>query len=77
MEKLYTLNPKALWAQFRKEHFAFWMVCFYMILQYFDPLEIYHSLTFLHLDKVVFFWPCLPCRWTPKDAGCGIRPMCG
>jgi hypothetical protein len=52
MEKLYTLNPKALWAQFRKEHFAFWMVCLYLLLQYFDPLRIYHGLDFLPLDKV-------------------------
>jgi O-antigen ligase len=66
MEKLYTLNPKALWAQFRKEHFAFWMVCFYMILQYFDPLEIYHSLTFLHLDKVVFFLALLALPMDPQ-----------
>ena len=54
MEKLYTLNPRVLWAQFRKEHFAFWMVCLYLVLQYFDPLQIYQSLAFLHLDKVAF-----------------------
>ncbi|HEY1890280.1 MAG TPA: O-antigen ligase family protein [Steroidobacteraceae bacterium] len=52
MEKLYTLNPKVLWAQFRKEHFAFWMLCLYLILQYFDPLRIYHGLDALPLDKV-------------------------
>lgn len=54
MEKLYTLNPGALWAQFKKEHFSFWMVCIYLVLQYFDPLRIYHSLSFLPLDKVAF-----------------------
>lgn len=52
MDKLYTLNPKALWAQMKKEHFAFWMICFYLILQYFDPLQIYHGLDFLPLDKI-------------------------
>jgi putative inorganic carbon (hco3(-)) transporter len=52
MEKLYTLNPKALWEQFRKEHFAFWMVCLYLVLQYFDPLRIYASLDAIPLDKV-------------------------
>ena len=51
MEELYTLNPKALWRQFRKEHFAFWMACFYLVLQYFDPLRIYHHLDGLPLDK--------------------------
>lgn len=52
MEKLYTLNPRALWAQFRREHFAFWMMCFYLMLQYFDPLRIYHGLDILPLDKI-------------------------
>jgi putative inorganic carbon (hco3(-)) transporter len=52
MERLYTLNPKALWSQFKKEHFAFWMVCLYLILQYFDPLRIYQTLSSLPLDKV-------------------------
>lgn len=52
MDKLYTLSPKVLWAQFKKESFAFWMVCCYLILQYFDPLQIYHELAFLPLDKV-------------------------
>lgn len=52
MEELYTLNPKALWRQFQKEHFAFWMVCLYLMLQYFDPLRIYGSLSGLPMDKV-------------------------
>ena len=52
MEKLYTLNPKALWSQFRKEPFAFWMICAYLVLQYFDPLRVYHMLDFLPMDKV-------------------------
>ena len=73
MEKLYTLNPKALWAQFRKEHFAFWMVCFYLFLQYFDPLQIYHSLSSLPLDKVAIALaflalPLDPCRRRVRDA---------
>lgn len=53
LTELYTLNPKALWAQFRKEHIAFWMMCAYMVLQYLDPLRIYSALEFLPLDKVV------------------------
>lgn len=52
MESLYTFNPKALWSQFRKEHFAFWMACLYLMLQYFDPLRIYPILDALPLDKV-------------------------
>lgn len=73
MDKLYTLNPKALWSQFRKEHFAFWMVCFYMALQYFDPLEIYHDLAFIPWDKVaialaILAVPMDPCRRWVRDA---------
>jgi putative inorganic carbon (HCO3(-)) transporter len=52
MESLYTFNPKALWRQFRKEHFSFWMICLYLVLQYFDPLRIYSALDVLPLDKV-------------------------
>jgi putative inorganic carbon (hco3(-)) transporter len=52
MDTLYTLNPKALWSQFRKEHFAFGMVCFYIFLQYFDPQQIYHYLSFIPWDKM-------------------------
>lgn len=52
MDRLYSCNPKALWSQFRKEHFAFWMICFYFVLQYFDPLRIYHVLDFLPMDKI-------------------------
>lgn len=52
MESLYTFSPRALWNQFRKEHFAFWMVCLYLILQYLDPLRIYPVLENLPLDKV-------------------------
>jgi len=64
MEKLYTFNPKALWAQARKEHFAFWMVCFYVMLQYFDPLRIYSLLAFLPWDKIAI---CLAVLAYPMD----------
>lgn len=53
MDKLYTLNPKALWSQFRKESFAYWMICLYLVLQYFDPLRIYNEFDFLPMDKLV------------------------
>lgn len=52
MEKLYSLNPLALWRQFRREHLAFWMMCLYLLLQYFDPLRIYPLLAVIPLDKV-------------------------
>ena len=73
METLYTLNPKVLWAQFKKEHFAFWMLCLYLVLQYFDPLRIYHHLATLPLDKVaiglgLLTLPIDPCRRRVRDA---------
>lgn len=73
MNKLYTLNPKALWAQFKQEPFAFWMVCLYFVIQYFDPQEIYPRLNFMPWDKVaiglaVLAWPLDPHRRWVKDA---------
>lgn len=73
MEELYTLNPKALWRQFRKEHLAYWMTCSYLFLQYFDPLRIYHSLDGLPLDKVtiglaLLALPMDPCRRWVRDS---------
>ena len=41
MDKLYTLNPRVLWSQFRKEHFAFQMICLYLIMEYVRPQSIY------------------------------------
>ena len=52
MDKLYTLNPRALWSQFRKEHFAFWMICLYLIMEYVRPQSIYPGLDFLPWEKV-------------------------
>ena len=73
MNKLYTFNPKALWTQFKREHFAFWMICLYLFVQYFDPQEIYHRLDFLPWDKValglaVLAFPLDPRRGRVKDA---------
>ena len=73
MDKLYTLSPKALWSQFRQEHFAFWMLCFYLILQYFDPVNIYAHLDVLPWDKIVLgltvlAWPMDPRRRWVRDS---------
>ena len=75
MDKLYTLSPKALWAQFRREHFAFWMICAYLVLQYFDPAKIYEHLhlDFIPWDKIilgltVLAWPMDPHRRWVRDA---------
>jgi putative inorganic carbon (hco3(-)) transporter len=72
MEKLYTLSPKAFWSQFKQEHFAFWMLCVYLILQYFDPAKIYQQLDVLPWDKIVLgltvlSWPMDPKRRWVRD----------
>ncbi|MGH2443831.1 MAG: O-antigen ligase family protein [Chloroflexota bacterium] len=72
MEKLYTFSPKALWSQFKQEHFAFWMLCIYLTLQYFDPAKIYQSLDVLPWDKIflgltVLSWPMDPKRRWVRD----------
>lgn len=66
MEELYTFNPKALWRQLRKEHFAFWMACLYLMLQYFDPLRIYPLLDALPLDKVTIGLALLTLPMDPR-----------
>jgi putative inorganic carbon (hco3(-)) transporter len=73
MEKLYTLSLRALWSQFRREHFAFWMLCAYLALQYFDPANIYTHLDVLPWDKIVLgltvlAWPLDPHRRWVRDA---------
>lgn len=73
MDKLYTLNPKALWSQFRKESFAFKMVCFYLILEYVRPQSIYPGMDFVPWDKVaiglaVLALPMDPRRSWVRDA---------
>ena len=72
MDKLYTFNPRALWSQFRKEHFAFWMVCLYIVLQYFDPMAIHPALAIVPWDKVALVlaalsWPLDPKRRWVRD----------
>ena len=73
MNELYTLSPKALWTQFKKEHFAFWMICLYLIIQYFEPQQIYHHLDFIPWDKVaiglaIVSLPMDPCRRRVRDS---------
>lgn len=59
--------------QLREEHFAFWMICFYLVIQYFDPQKIYPRLDFVPWDKValgiaIAALPLDPCRRRVKDS---------
>jgi putative inorganic carbon (HCO3(-)) transporter len=73
MNRLYTLNPKTLWEQLKREHLAFWAVCLFFVVQYFDPQQIYPRLDFLPWDKIavglaVLALPSDPNRRWVKDS---------
>lgn len=53
MDTLYTLSPRALWSQLKREHFSFWMLCAYFILEYVRPQSIIPALDVLPWDKIV------------------------
>ena len=53
MDALYSMNPAALWRQFKKEPFVFKMACLYLILEYVRPQSIHPDLDFLPWDKIV------------------------
>ena len=52
MDALYSFNPFALWRQFKKEHIAFKMACFYLILEYVRPQSIHPELNIVPWDKI-------------------------
>ncbi len=66
LSKLYTFNPKVLWRQFKRENLAFWMICFYVFVQYFDILKIYPPLDFMPWDKVAIGLAFLALPIDPK-----------
>jgi len=53
MDGLYRLSFKAIWTQFKQEHFSFWMICAYLFFQYFEPQSIYPALDVVPWDKVI------------------------
>jgi putative inorganic carbon (hco3(-)) transporter len=71
MDKLYTLNPRALWSQFRKEHFSFWMICLYLIMEYVRPQSIYPALDVLPWEKVFLGLAALALPMDPRR--CWVR----
>lgn len=66
MDELYTLNPRALWSQFRKEHFAFKMMCLYLIFEYLRIQLIYPRIDFLPWDKIVLGLAALTLPMDPQ-----------
>lgn len=47
MEELYALKPKAIWRQFWNEHWSFWAICGYLIIEYVRPQTIIPALDIL------------------------------
>jgi len=43
-DPLYALHPKALWAYVKTQPASFWLICFYLFLEYVRPQSIYDSL---------------------------------
>jgi O-antigen ligase len=52
MADFYALKPGALWNFFRKEHFSFWAICGYMIIEYVRPQMIFRQLDILPWAKL-------------------------
>jgi len=52
MEGLYSLSPRAIWTVLKDEHFSFWMVCGYLVLEYFRPQSIIPALDVVPWDKL-------------------------
>ena len=47
MHQLYQLKPTALWQAFRKESLSYWLICFYLFLEYVRPQTIYPAIDVL------------------------------
>jgi putative inorganic carbon (hco3(-)) transporter len=47
MEDFFALKFKPMWAWFRREHFSFWMICGYLIIEYVRPQSIIPALSVL------------------------------
>jgi hypothetical protein len=47
MQEFYALRLRSLWAYFRGESIAFWMICGYMFVEYVRPQSIFPALDFL------------------------------
>lgn len=51
MEDLYALRPAGIWRQFKKEGFAFWMICGYLVVEYVRPQSIHPQIDILPWAK--------------------------
>ncbi|MGM0767441.1 MAG: O-antigen ligase family protein [Pseudomonadota bacterium] len=52
-EEFYSLRIAPVWRHFRKESFAFWMICAYLFFEYVRPQSIYPVINFLPWTQLV------------------------
>lgn len=52
IEDFYSIKLRSYWAQFKREHFSFWMICGYLFFEYVRPQSIYPSIDFLPWAQV-------------------------
>jgi O-antigen ligase len=52
MDDFYALRFKPMWVYFKKEHFSFWMICGYLIIEYVRPQSIFPAIDFLPWAQV-------------------------
>lgn len=52
LEDFYAVKLRSYWAQFKREHFSFWMICGYLFFEYVRPQSIYPLIDFLPWAQV-------------------------
>ncbi|MBO6849380.1 MAG: O-antigen ligase family protein [Marinobacter sp.] len=60
-EEFYSLKVGPVWRHFRRESFAFWMVCGYLFLEYVRPQSIYPVIDVLPWTQLVVIGAILGC----------------
>ena len=53
MEGFYSLKLRAFLSHMKGEHFCFWMICGYMVVEYVRPQSIIPSLRFLPWAQIL------------------------
>lgn len=66
LDNLYAFRIKALWEQFWKEGFAFWMICGYLFFEYVRPQSIYPSIDILPWSFLCIILAAIGLIFDPK-----------
>lgn len=66
MADFYALKLKAIWSFFKKEHFSFWAICGYLVIEYVRPQSLIKSLDILPWGKVFIALSVLAWAMDPK-----------